>query len=144
MCSPYSPVSGELWYVLAYLTKTILIWYVPVACELALIGIPSAQGHAKISLSELLNLGRFAFATSMAVNAFVTILISSRIWVLSKHFARLHQRTDKTYDIVVAMLLESGLIIFVAQLCWLVLFSLNSPGFYLVSGAVTQIYVSCL
>lgn len=48
---------------------------------------------------------------------------------------------DGAYTIVIAMLLESGVTIFLAQVMYLVLYNIGSLGFNVISGAVTQIYV---
>ena len=87
------------------------------------------------------------FAISMVVNAVVTIMIVLRIWTLSNRLnvilgsTRESSSNNSPYKIVISMLLESGLTIFIAQLVLLALYVTISPGYNVIVGIVTQLFV---
>ncbi|KAF8960643.1 hypothetical protein BDZ97DRAFT_1295927 [Flammula alnicola] len=87
-------------------------------------------------INEVLNITTANFALSMAVNGIVTTMIITRIWTLSKRI----NLVDATYNIVVAMFFESGLTIFLSQLCALVLYEKQSSGYNVITGVVAQVY----
>ena len=89
-----------------------------------------------------LDLGRYAFSASLVVNLFVMSLIIIRIWRISKQITEVGWNTGRTYNIVIAMILESGVPILLGQLIWLTLFATGNAGFDVVAGAITQLYVS--
>ncbi|TFK37373.1 hypothetical protein BDQ12DRAFT_724214 [Crucibulum laeve] len=106
---------------------------------LAIVIIPFSEPDLLGQLIDPMSL--FAYTTSMAVNTIVLILIVSRIWILSRQFAKIHGTPmDSTYTVIIAMLLESGLTIFLAQLCFVVLYAISSPGFNVIQGLIIQIY----
>ncbi|KAF8991955.1 hypothetical protein BDQ17DRAFT_1432753 [Cyathus striatus] len=83
----------------------------------------------------------FSYSSSLAVNALVTGLIVSRIWFLTSQITALSPHaSNRPYNVVIAMLLESGALVLLAQICWLVLYIHSNNGYDIVSGAISQIY----
>lgn len=112
--------------------------------ELALVGLlGSVQpgGAAKI-IGRLIPTGNAAFSISLAVNTCTTALIVGRILMMSRQAVAAPSVGNKHVRTAIALLIESGLLTFLVQLSWVVLFSLNRhPGFYLIGGPTTMIYV---
>lgn len=88
-------------------------------------------------------LGLASFSISAGVNTLVTGLLVLKI-------VKTHQ--DITKDVpcgsthsllpLAAILVESGIVIFFAQVIWTIFFGLHSTGFIVVSGSLTMLYVS--
>ncbi|KIJ39648.1 hypothetical protein M422DRAFT_257476 [Sphaerobolus stellatus SS14] len=110
------------------------------ACDFALLALPLANGAFKTPINLRLDLGRYAFSASLAVNLFVMSLIIIRIWRISRQITEVGWKTGRTYNIVIAMILESGVPILLGQLIWLTLFATGNAGFDVVAGAITQLY----
>jgi len=106
-------------------------------CELgtaALLASPNAQNM----LPKIVNLGTGGFTASLVCNVVIMSLISTKIWAISRDVPNRSRSSLKT---LLAIVLESGLIIAVAQLLWLVLFRVdNDAGYNVVAGAITQVY----
>ncbi|KAF8999653.1 hypothetical protein BDQ17DRAFT_1328182 [Cyathus striatus] len=87
------------------------------------------------------DLAMFSYSSSLAVNALVTGLIVSRIWFLTSQITALSPHaSNRPYNVIIAMLLESGALVLLAQICWLVLYIHSNNGYDIVSGAISQIY----
>ena len=80
-------------------------------------------------------------AISLVVNAIVSALMISRIMYVRTKTAP-QDRAHSKLSWVAAVLLESAIFLFVAQLVYLVLYKLGHAAFGLVAGPVTIIYVS--
>ncbi|KAF8983076.1 hypothetical protein BDQ17DRAFT_1316292 [Cyathus striatus] len=89
-------------------------------------------------------LGVASYCVSLAVNALVTLLMVLKIWIIYK--AGRNTEADINYDRhnslqpVIAMLLESGAMVFIAQVFYVLFFELRHPGWYVISGPVVMIY----
>ncbi|KDR69117.1 hypothetical protein GALMADRAFT_215400 [Galerina marginata CBS 339.88] len=122
--------------VLPAILATASFW-----CALSDLLIFDTQSLQHLNISAVENIPLAAYAISMANNTIVTLLLVMRIWLLSRDFAKLSSiPSDKVFTIIVAMLLESGITIFFAQLLWVVLFAKGSGGYTVVVGAITQTY----
>jgi len=42
---------------------------------------------------------------------------------------------------IIAMLIESGMLMLAAQMAWVIVFKLKSPSFYMLAGPMVMIYV---
>lgn len=82
-----------------------------------------------------------AFSLSLGVNAIFTGLLVYKIAKAS--LALQHSQTRGRQDLtpLISMLIESGLVLFIAQLLWVICFSLENSSFNLVGGSVTMVYV---
>jgi hypothetical protein len=86
-------------------------------------------------------IGLAAFSISLAVNASTTGLIVARIVILSAGSHILPGRGKRVRN-AMAVVLESGFLMFAVQLLWVVFFSLHPQNeWFLISGFSTQIYV---
>jgi len=113
---------------------------VNLAAELTTVALLASPNAANI-VTKIVNLGTSAFTISLAVNVMVMTLIVSKIWLISNGIPKAQRHGDDTYTVIIAMLLESGVAVMVAQLLWLVLFRVDNEGGYnVVAGAVTQTY----
>jgi hypothetical protein len=83
----------------------------------------------------------------MAVNTLVTGLIVGKIWVQSRQLNILRdggeKNEDQPFNRVITLMIESGLMNFVIQLLYLVLYSLENPAFSLVETCTVHFYVCC-
>lgn len=61
---------------------------------------------------------------------------------MSTEFEKVNPGASKPYRLIIAILLESGFTLFIAQLLLVVLWSTGSNGFPIVGGVITQLYVS--
>jgi hypothetical protein len=103
--------------------------------------------NAKSIAARLITTGTAAFSVSLAVNACTTALIVYRILMMSKQLASgpAMGNTQKNIRTAIAAIIESGVLTFVFQFAWTLLFSLDRhPGFYMVGGSTTMIYVGFL
>ncbi|KIJ28814.1 hypothetical protein M422DRAFT_269865 [Sphaerobolus stellatus SS14] len=118
-----------------------LVALATLASEFALVVIPNAFPAENIPWTAFFALGPFSFAGSMITNAVITILTVYRIWKVAKELEEAMVNKGKPYRLIVAILLESGLILLLIQTIWLILWEVgNEVGFPVVSGAITQIY----
>ena len=78
----------------------------------------------------------------MVTNALITLLTVYHIWKISTEIEEVNPGASRPYRLIIAILLESGLTLFIAQLLLLVLWSTGSVGFPIVGGVITQLYVS--
>jgi hypothetical protein len=86
-------------------------------------------------------IGIVAFSMSLAVNTIFTGLLVFKIAKASLALQNTHARGVKDFTPLISMLIESGLVFFMAQLIWVVCFSIESAAFNLTSGPITIIYV---
>ena len=86
-------------------------------------------------------IGTLSFSLSLAVNTIFTGLLVFKISKASLALRHTHARGIKDFTPLISMLIESGLAFFMAQLVWVVCFSLEKAAFELVSGPLTIIYV---
>ena len=91
-------------------------------------------------------IGIVSFSLSLAVNTILTGLLVFKIVKVSLALPSRHTHAQGVTDFtsLISVLIESGLVFFMAQLIWVVCFSLESTAFNLVSGPITIIYVCCL
>ncbi|KAF8889858.1 hypothetical protein BD779DRAFT_1671621 [Infundibulicybe gibba] len=113
--------------------------------EFALVGLINTILSGKSDLdklvSRILPTGIASFSISLGVNALTTLLIVGKITSISREVRPvLGSDSHHTFRIVIAMLIESGLLLFVSQLVYVVLFAIQHPALSLVSGAITHIY----
>jgi hypothetical protein len=83
----------------------------------------------------------------MAVNTLVTGLIVGNIWVQSRQLNIFRggggKNEDESFNRVITLMIESGLMSFVIQLLYLVLYSLKNQAFSLVETCAVHFYVCC-
>ncbi|KAF8806051.1 hypothetical protein BYT27DRAFT_7141559 [Phlegmacium glaucopus] len=88
-------------------------------------------------------IGILSFSLSLAVNAIFTGLLVFKIVKTSLAFRRSGARNPggkNDYLPLISILIESGVVLFVVELLWVVLFSLNSNEFYLFGGPIAITY----
>ena len=86
-------------------------------------------------------IGILSFSLSLAVNTIFTGLLVFKIAKASLALRHTHARGIQDFTPLISMLIESGLVFFMAQLVWVVCFSVETSAFNLVSGPITIIYV---
>ena len=86
-------------------------------------------------------IGILSFSLSLAVNAIFTGLLVFKIAKVSLALRHTHARKISDFTLVISMLIESGLVIFMAQLVWVICFAIESSVYYLTSTSITIIYV---
>jgi hypothetical protein len=90
-------------------------------------------------------IGLVSFSVSLAVNAIFTGLLVFKIAKASPGLAlrREHGRGIQDFRSLISMLVESGLVLFIVQLVWVICFKFRaeSDAFTLISGPITIIYV---
>ncbi|KDR76867.1 hypothetical protein GALMADRAFT_155579 [Galerina marginata CBS 339.88] len=116
-----------------------------IAAELPLQG--TGGGLSERLLKSFYALGLASFILSLAVNAIVTSLLVLRLALIHRELVQLlggNQKQRLNLRPLIAMLVESGMFTFIAQLIWLVFFRLQttsvSHGFSVVSDSVVMIY----
>ncbi|KAF8983070.1 hypothetical protein BDQ17DRAFT_1336667 [Cyathus striatus] len=82
-------------------------------------------------------LGAAAFCLSLAVNAIVTLLMVFKIWTRGRTGS---DTKSKSVHTIVPMLLESAVLVFIAQVLFVAFFELRHVGWYVVSTPVIMIY----
>jgi hypothetical protein len=87
--------------------------------------------------------GIVSFSVSLAVNSIFTGLLVFKIVKASLALQHTHARGIQDFTSLISMLIESGLVLFMVQLIWVICFSVESisNAFNLVSGPITMIYV---
>ncbi|KAF8808531.1 hypothetical protein BYT27DRAFT_7241660 [Phlegmacium glaucopus] len=88
-------------------------------------------------------IGILSFSLSLVVNAIFTGLLVFKIVKTSLASRRSGERNPWSKNDVlppISILIESGVVLFVAELLWVVFFSLNSNEFYLFGGPITMTY----
>ncbi|KAF8870819.1 hypothetical protein BD779DRAFT_1680804 [Infundibulicybe gibba] len=86
-------------------------------------------------------IGTMTYSTSLAVNALTTSLIVTKIFLTSREVhAVLGFDSHHSFRIVVAMLIESGLLMFAFQLVLTVLFAARLAAVDIIYGPITHIY----
>ncbi|KIJ30119.1 hypothetical protein M422DRAFT_120827, partial [Sphaerobolus stellatus SS14] len=86
-------------------------------------------------------LGTAGFSISLAVNALVTMMLVGRIWMFMRQSRDVLAPGHSTYlHPIISMLIESGVFILAAQMCWVIFFKLQTPPWYLIGGPITMIY----
>jgi hypothetical protein len=87
-----------------------------------------------------------AMGSSLAVNAVVSALMITRIWFVHREAKSAGGTSESPLPLVVSMLLQSAVMLFFAQLVYLVLYELRykfgNPGFVLVVAPIPLLYVS--
>ena len=83
-------------------------------------------------------LGLASFSLPFCTNVIVTLLIIGRIWYMSRRM--------QTYSLtntrgVMAIMLESGVLYFVVQFVFLILYGVNNPGEQVIIPMAVQVYV---
>ncbi|KAF8881467.1 hypothetical protein BD779DRAFT_1012161 [Infundibulicybe gibba] len=85
--------------------------------------------------------GTTTYSTSLGVNALTTSLIVARIFLTSREVRPvLGSDSHRSLRIAIAMLAESGLLMFTFQLVLVILFSCQRSVFGIISGPRAQIY----
>ncbi|KAF8808532.1 hypothetical protein BYT27DRAFT_7210776 [Phlegmacium glaucopus] len=88
-------------------------------------------------------IGILSFSLSLAVNAIFTGLLVFKIVKSSLAFRRSGARNPLAKNDLlplISILIESGVVLFVVELLWVVLFSLESNEFYLLGGPIAMTY----
>jgi hypothetical protein len=145
-----------LYQLIDFVTLSLLIhrcwivWsknYIIVAIPAALTLINLGCGLAFVVLSFnsvgalLHGLGFATFALSLAVSTMVTAAIIIRIWIISRNFTKDDPHLSRgPYKLVMAMLLESGITVFVMQLLALTLYNREGGVYIAITSATNQIY----
>lgn len=88
-------------------------------------------------------LGLAAFSISAGVNTIVTGLLVLKIMKTHQDITK-DAPCGSTHSLLplVAILVESGVILFFAQVIWTIFFGIHSPGFIVMSGSLTMLYAS--
>ena len=86
-------------------------------------------------------IGLLSFSLSLAVNTIFSGLLVFKIAKASLALRHAHARKIQDFTPLISMLIESGLVFFMAQLIWVICFSIESVAFNLTSGPITIIYV---
>ena len=86
-------------------------------------------------------IGTLSFSVSLAVNTILTGLLVFKMAKTSLTLRHTHSGGIKDFTPLISVIIESGLVFFMAQLVWVVCFSVESMAFDLVSGPLTIIYV---
>lgn len=92
-------------------------------------------------------IGISSFSLSLAVNAIFSGLLVYKIAKTSMAFQHSFPRNTRGrhhLQHLLSMLIESGIVLFVVQLLWVLLFSLHYNSFYLLGGPIAMIYVRVL
>ncbi|KAF8960645.1 hypothetical protein BDZ97DRAFT_1922021 [Flammula alnicola] len=120
----------------------VLLTLATLCTGLAQVGLLQNRHPTMEVINTTLNITTANFALSMAVNGITTIIIIARIWLASRRIKKLSNDSvsDSAYNVVMAILFDSGLTIFLAQLCALVLYRTQSAGYNVITGVVAQIY----
>ncbi|KAF8889850.1 hypothetical protein BD779DRAFT_1519265 [Infundibulicybe gibba] len=113
--------------------------------ELALVGLVDSlvlgNGNAAKLGARINPTGISAFSISLGANTLTTSLIVSKILLISREVRPvLGPDSHRSFRVVTAMLIESGLLLFVSQLIYVILFALGHPSYDFVAGPITQIY----
>ena len=117
------------------------------AGSLTLVGeliVLGPQNKAKLS-DWFTPIGILSFSVSLALNAIVICLLVFKIAKASLALRHVHGRGTQDFMALISMLVESGLVLFIVQLVWVICFSLKfiaeSNAFNMTSGPITMIYV---
>lgn len=86
-------------------------------------------------------IGDLSFTLSLVVNAIFTCLLVFKIAKTSLAEHALSPRQKREFRPLISMLIESGIVLFVVQLLWIIFFSIESNVFYLIGGPTSMIYV---
>jgi hypothetical protein len=106
--------------------------------ELAVLGLQNGANRP----GWFTPIGTLSFSLSLAVNAMLSGLLVFKIAQTSVALGDSRGGRGMTdFKPVISMLVESGLIFFMTQLVWVITFTVQNVGFYLVSGPITMIYV---
>ena len=114
------------------------------ATSLTLVGELGVLGPQNVAIdrpSWFTPIGTLSFSLSLAVNAILSGLLVFKIAKTALALGDSRGRGMTDMRPIISMLVESGLIFFMAQLVWVVCFTVESVGFYLVGGPITMIYV---
>ncbi|KAF8871793.1 hypothetical protein BD779DRAFT_1805748, partial [Infundibulicybe gibba] len=86
-------------------------------------------------------IGTMTYSISLSVNTLTTALIVIKIFLISQDVCPdPGSHSHLSLRIIVAMLIESGLLLFAFQLIFVILFFARLPALEIISGATTQIY----
>ena len=88
-------------------------------------------------------IGILSFSVSLAVNAIFTGLLVFKIAKASLALRHAHATGIQDFSSLISMLIESGLVLFIVQLVWIICFKFRteSNAFNVTSGAIAMIYV---
>ncbi|KZW04459.1 hypothetical protein EXIGLDRAFT_716413 [Exidia glandulosa HHB12029] len=95
---------------------------------------------APIAPAAIVPLGTAGLSMSLVVNFLVTLLIIARIWYMDRGTGQIFGRTRMMINSVTTMIIETGALFLVAQLCVVILYSLSNPAQAVVVPAALQIY----
>jgi hypothetical protein len=136
-------VWSQKWIVIVIPSILALI---SLGTSLALVGELGALGveNGNNTPAWFTPVGDLSFSLSLAVNAIITGLLVFKIAKASRalrnSLARAPRRALNDFRPLVSMLVESGIALFAIQMVWVVCFSTESSGFYLVGGPIAMIY----
>jgi hypothetical protein len=126
---------------LAVIVVPSILSFVSLATSLTLAAELAVLGPAEVIRPAWFDpVGILSFCLSLAVNTIFTGLLVFKIAKSSMALRNTHTRGIQDLTPLISMLIESGLVLFLTQLIWLVTFSLETSVFNLVSGPVAMIY----
>jgi len=82
-------------------------------------------------------IGVLSFSLSLVVNAIFTGLL---VFKIAKASLASNSHGKNSLRPLLSMLIESGVILFVVQLMWVIFFSTANTGFYVFGGPITMVY----
>ncbi|KAF5342370.1 hypothetical protein D9611_001101 [Ephemerocybe angulata] len=128
----------KLWVIIAPAFLAFASLGVALAVTIDLASVPDS--YLQIGKSWWVPVGVTTFSLSLAVNTLVSALMISRIWYVYSQTKSAVETSGSRLSWVASVLLESTVILFVAQLIYLVLYRIEHPAFSLVAMPVTILY----
>lgn len=91
--------------------------------------------------NSFIPIGILSFSLSLAVNAIFTGLLVFKIVKSSLALRKMHPRGSQDYTPLITILIESGLVFFLAQVVWIICFTIGGSAIGVTSEPITMIYV---
>lgn len=89
-----------------------------------------------------LPLGTAGFSLSLVVNVLVTTTLVGRLLTFMRQTREVFPTTHHSYlNPILAVLIESGMLMLAAQMAYVIVFKLNTSPFWLLEGPIVMIYV---
>jgi hypothetical protein len=109
-----------------------------------IIGLSGFADLSSVVVSpRLVQFGKASFSISLVLNILLTLLIAGRLlFVIRRNQQFLPRSHTRQYSTVIAIFLESGAIFSIAQLVFIILWTLQLDT-ALLAVPIAQIYVSC-
>lgn len=129
---------GRYWLIV---TLPLMLAFAAFSCSIGgLALLLTIDPAAPIAPPDIVPLGTAGLSMSLVVNVLVTVLIVGRIWHIDRTSGVLFGHTRKMINSVTTMIIETGALFLVAQLCVVVLYALGHPAQAVVVPAALQIY----